>query len=161
MLNKNTQKQGFMQRTGDFVIKSSGWPLMASGGRIIFDSWRQIAERDRPVIPDDSWEKACLRHGVTLGRLAEIKKDLRRLKRTYMVCGAGCLYLAVLAVMMIFTQGFSMAHLSMLVGSIGAATICFSFIFKHTFRIWQCEIRRLDGVGEFFRDAGLARMVRW
>lgn len=160
-MQKTKQKRGIMRRAGDFVVMASGWPLASQGAKEIYRSWQRIAERDRPIIQDDTFEKACRRHNVSPVRLAEVMRDLRTAKRTYMVCAGVCIYIAALASVMLYVEGFSMARANMLIGGIGASSVCFAYIFKHSFRLWQCEIKRLDGIREFLQAGGTGRMVRW
>lgn len=138
-----------------------GWNLVSTVAGKIFNAWLRLAERDRDIIKEDLFEEACKRHEVTPERLKEIMKDFKASKRCYWVLAWLTFYFWLMGMGLLYFQGVTLARINMAVASLGLMAIFSALSFKYAFRYWQCEIRRLANMAEFWAAGGGKRILRW
>lgn len=148
------------ERTKHFFLYLFAWDLLTAGSRKIYSLWLRLTH-NREIIQNDTFEAACKRHGVTPERLGAIMRGLKANKRCYWVLAWVALFFWATGLYLISGHGFTLARLNMTMASLGLMAVFTVLNLKYTFRHWQCEIRRLGSLDEFWADAGILRILKW
>ncbi|MGV1099184.1 hypothetical protein ACUUL3_07190 [Thiovibrio sp. JS02] len=138
-----------------------GWDLLMWTTKGILRSWLRLAERDREIVENDTFEDACKRFEVTPEKLPVIMKSLKGSKRCYWVLFWVSVYFWIMGMGLIFLHGVTLSRMNMALVSISLMAVFAACSFKYAFRYWQCEIRKLGDVNEFWAAGGIKRIFQW
>lgn len=122
---------------------------------------------DRATMKFEDFEEVYKQNEITEEELRRRMDELIVSKRVCWLGAIACLIWTAMAVVSTFQYGFEnldgpgMLRLVILMNGPPAAGLCCTLMWKYTFRLWQCEIRQLAGIQEFFQAGGLGRMIKF
>lgn len=135
--------------------------------RDLIKNVRPVWRVDRATMKFEDFEEVYARNEITEEELRRRMDELIISKRVCWLGALTCLIWTTLAVVSAVKYGFEnldgvgMLKLVMIMNGPPAAGLCCTLMWKYTFRLWQCEIRELAGIREFFQAGGLARMIKF
>lgn len=148
-------------RAKRFFLTVICWDLAVGAARVLWSAWLRLNEKGPGNLHGDTFKAACERYEVTPERLTGIMKHLKASKRCYWVLAWVALFFWATGLYLISGHGFTLARLNMTIASLGLMAVFTALSFKYAFRYWQCEIRRLGSLDEFWADAGIRRILKW
>lgn len=158
---KKKEKIPLKERAKRYFFMLLCWDLISKGFIMICASWRRLAERDREIVKGDTFEAASERYDVTPARLLEIMKSLKANKRCYWILTWVTFYFWLMGLGLMYFQGVTLSRANMTIASLGLMVMFAALSFKHEFRYWQCENRRLGNLDEFWAAGGGRRILKW
>jgi len=139
------------------LLMASGWPALKVSFRTLKTLnafiWGKMFGKRKIKYPNDTFKKACARHGVNEEKLVEIMAQIKGRKRLFWWCSFICIFFLIHSVFILSFNSFIMATLALLFSGIQ--------VFNYSLRYWQCQNKKLTDANEFWADNGLQRMLKF